>query len=163
MLTIDRLKEVLDYDPVTGIFIWKKRISIRIVVGRIAGFLDKDGYIQIGLDGGTYKAHRLAWFWTHGIWPDTDIDHKNRIVGDNRIVNLRLATRSQNNANRKRTEKNTSGFKGAYWNKKEKYWQSYIQKDNKHYYLGSFETVEDAHAAYSEAAKKMFEQFARAA
>jgi hypothetical protein len=163
MLTVERLKEVLEYDPFDGRFIWKKRISLRVLIGSVANALDKDGYIQIGIDGGKYKAHRLAWFWAHGVWPTDDIDHKNGIASDNRIDNLRLSTRSQNNANGKRPVTSTSGLKGAYWNKKQRCWQSYIQKNKKHYYLGQFKTAEEAHAAYVAGAEKMFGEFDRAA
>lgn len=162
-LTPERLREVLSYDAETGIFTWKKRISIRIVVGRVAGVPDKDGYIQIGIDGGKYKAHRLAWVYVTGGWPDGDIDHRNRVVDDNRFINLRPASRTLNNANMKKPKHNTSGLKGAYWNKKEKRWQAYIQVDKKHKYLGGYSTKEEAHAAYIVAANDSFGAYARAA
>ena len=98
-LTHERLLAALDYSPETGIFIWKISKG-RVKGGDIACCHDKDGYIRIQLDGVRYFAHRLAWFYVHGKFPEPETDHKNRIKTDNRIANLQEATRQINNKNR---------------------------------------------------------------
>src|SRR5579862_7745832 len=98
-ITPERLKEVLDYDPATGEFRWKTRLGGKAVAGRVAGYLDR-GYISIRIDRRIYMAHRLAWLWVYGVWPEGWLDHINRKKNDNRIDNLRLAEPWQNQANK---------------------------------------------------------------
>ncbi|CAH0532169.1 Phage HNH homing endonuclease (ACLAME 27) [Ralstonia phage UAM5] len=102
-------------------------------------------------------AHRLAWLYMTGKWPEQFIDHANMNKGDNRWGNLREANKSQNNANQ--PARTTSGLKGAYWSNASMSWQAKINKR----YLGSYGTAEEAHAAYMEAARERFGEFARAA
>jgi hypothetical protein len=68
-LTAERLREVLDYNPETGVFTWKVRTSIRVVAGKVAGSVGKRGYLIIGVGGRNYYAHRLAWLHMTGEWP----------------------------------------------------------------------------------------------
>ena len=141
-LTQNRLKELIDYNPDTGIFIWKPRpYYTRNGVGRIAGSLHSAGYITLFIDREQYFAHRLAWLYYYGEFPSSNIDHINRIKNDNRIVNLRLANQSQNLMNIVKHKDNTSGYKGVYWHKKAKKWavECYIQ--GKKNYLGLFELL----------------------
>lgn len=154
MLTQEKLKECLDYDQETGIFLWKiKRKSVN--PGQVAGCICSDGYICIRIDGRPYKAHRLAWLFIYGKFPNGDLDHKNRIRNDNRISNLRNATESQGMANRPGFR---NGLKGTYWNKGK--WQAHIGKDGQNIYLGRFETEQAAHDAYWAAAQELHGEFA---
>ena len=101
-LTVKHLKEVLRYEPDTGFFFWKKDLSPRIRKNDRAGSFNKlTGYRRICLDYQGFSEHRLAWFYVHGKWPASQIDHKNRNKSDNRIKNLREATTQQNAWNRK--------------------------------------------------------------
>lgn len=158
-LTQERLKGLLDYNPNDGIFTWKHVIPGKSV-GRIAGSKDKDGYIQIQVDGRIYKAHRLAYLFMNGSFPDYLIDHRNTDPSDNKWHNLRNATNSQNLANMK---VKSSGVKGIWLCKITNRWRVQIQKDYKRFYLGRFNTQEEACAAYKAAAKQLFGEFARAA
>ena len=147
MLTQQRLKELLDYDPDTGVFRWKiARQSRRI--GTVAGGTSGNGYRQIMLYGKMYKVHRLAWLFVHGEFPTGDLDHVNRDRQDNRIANLRIASKSENQWNRSLDKDNTSGFMGVSWHKKDKKWRARIQAHKKNRHLGNFDTPEEAHEAY---------------
>ena len=97
-LTHARLCELLDYDPLTGVFRWRVSRG-RVLCGDIAGCFDGNGYRAVRLDGVDYRAHRLAWFFVHAVWPVADIDHINRRRFDNRLTNLRDVSRAVNLAN----------------------------------------------------------------
>lgn len=159
-LTCERLRQVLDYDPGTGLFRW--RVSLRKgFAGRIAGTTDTGGYIIIGIDGLRYFAHRLAWMFVHGAFPPDQIDHIDRNTGNNRIANLRPATGSQNLANMAMRITNTSGKKGATWHKRAGKYQSQIKVSGRCVYLGLFNDPESANAAYAAAAKHYYGEYAR--
>ncbi|MDD1625982.1 MAG: HNH endonuclease [Methylococcaceae bacterium] len=111
MLTHAELKEWLYYNCLTGIFIWLKSFNGR--AGGIAGCLNHDGYIHIKINGKSYLAHRLAWFYTYEVWPRNKLDHRDTIRHHNWIDNLREATKKQNNQNVGLKSNNTSGFKGV--------------------------------------------------
>jgi hypothetical protein len=162
MLTAERLREVLRYDPVTGLFIRRCRAG-RKHAGEVAGSATRNGYRSICVDNGRYLAHRLAWLYMNGSWPERQIDHKDRDRSNNRWTNLRLATPSGNTANSRRRSTNTSGFKGVCWDKSRNRWAAYITVGYRHIYLGRFAAVEDAHDAYLAAAQQHFGEFARAA
>ena len=159
-ITADRVRELLEYDPATGLFEWRvARANVK--VGQRTGCLNSGGYRYIGIDNRLYKAHRLAWLYVYGRWPANDIDHINGVRDDNRIANLREATRSQNIANARGTRKNKSGFKGAYFLKRERKWLACITVCGKRQHIGLFTTAAGAHAAYVKAAKHHFGEFAR--
>lgn len=160
----ERLRSLLDYDPETGKFTWRVRTSNRVDVGRGAGCREaRDGYIYIRLDDTLYKAHRLAWLYVHGEWPIGALDHINGIPGDNRIVNLRAASPSQNSCNQRRQSNNSSGFKGVSWYKRDGKWKAHITYRGKGFHLGYFDTAEEAYAAYCAKAKELHGEFARLA
>lgn len=159
-LTQDRLHLLLSYDGETGIFTRKVRTSSRANVGDIAGWLSSEGYRFIHVGGRIYAAHRLAWLYMHGVWPE-NIDHINTQKGDNRIANLRECARSQNGANQRRKANNRSGFKGV--SALRSRWRAQIRINGELLYLGLHDTPEAAHAAYLEAADRLFGEFARAA
>ncbi len=159
-LTHKRLREVLNYDPLTGIFTWcgsKPGSQGRTVAGSTSGT-----YVRITVDDVSYRAHRLAWFWMTGSWPKEFMDHVDLNKHNNAWSNLREATKSQNHANRPALSTNKSGIKGAYFDPVRRDWQSAIRKDGKTVALGHFRTANEAHAAYCSAAKKLFGEFARA-
>lgn len=147
MLTQERLKELINYDCDSGIFTWiKKRAGINIE--KQAGCIRKDGYRLIRIDNKLDYAHRIAWFYMTGNYPENLIDHINGNRDDNRFVNLRDVTSSVNLQNRKElNSKNTiSGFAGVQKNHKK--WQAIIWLNYKRILIGSFLTKEDAHQAY---------------
>lgn len=159
-VSLDDLRDALHYSPDTGIFVWKTSRHGRCQKGMTAGKLNGHGYRQIGFEKKNFMAHRLAWAFEYGEWPNGDVDHINRDKDDNRITNLRLATQSQNNANQGMYCTNTSGFKGV--TRLRYAWQAQIQVNGKNHYLGSFRSKEDAARAYLEAAKLHFGEFANA-
>lgn len=156
-LTAARLREVISYDPETGLFYWLKT-ERRVKAGDIAGSYTQ-GYFNIQIDGKLYRSHRLAWFYVNGIWPANGLDHMNGISTDNRIANLREANQSQNMANARRSRNCKSGFKGvtAYRSR----WVATIGKFGRKKHIGVFDTPEEAHAAYLAAATNLHGEFAR--
>jgi len=143
----------LTYDPITGFFHWSVTRA-RCRYGARAGSLNTHGYLEIGVHGRRYMAHRLVWLLKYGVMPSGEIDHINGDRADNRICNLRLATRKQNAANMRGYA--SSGFKGAYYDKRRSKWFSAIGKT----FLGYFQSPEDAHAAYCMEAQERYGEFA---
>ena len=152
MITHHRLKELLSYDPDTGLF--KRSISTgRHGCHKKGAFVGchckHHGYIFIRLDGVLYRAHRLVWLYVHGEFPIADIDHINGIRHDNRLCNLRDVTRSENLQNTLKA-KGESGLRGAYTHKNGR-WRSSISVDGVEKKLGWFATAEEAHQVYTQA------------
>lgn len=166
MITAEKLREVLDYEPHTGDFTWRVALSKRVKVGARAGCVevDKAGlkYVRIGLFGRPYRAHRLAWLHVHGEWPSDLIDHISGDTLDNRICNLREANSAQNGANCRMLVSNTSGIKGVSWHRGKGRWQARINIDGKLKHLGWFREKPEAADAYRRAAEAVQGQFARA-
>jgi hypothetical protein len=150
-LTAERLREVLHYEPETGVFTWRLRRGCR-AKGSIAGATHHSGYWRIRVDEVLYNAHRLAWLYMTGEWPAEELDHINRDNADNRWANLREATRSQNGANTIRP--NPSGFRGV--KKIRGRWRATIMVQKRGIFLGYYSTPEEAHAAYTNAARTYF-------
>ncbi len=152
-LTQSRLKELLRYLPTLGIFLWQETGKGRRR-NHIAGGMNTDGYIAIRIGGRTYKAHRLAWLYVHGAWPAEEIDHLNHVRHDNRLVNLREATRRDNGRNQSLFTTNTSGVPGVRYKVQQKAWQADIKVDGRHLHLGYFPSKSEAIAARKAAEKK---------
>ena len=148
ILTQERLKELLSYDPETGVFVRIKTTSKKIKIGAVAGTLHPSGYRYIKINRKQFREHRLAWLYITGEFPPNEIDHINRIKNDNRFVNLRAATHSENAHNQGINCVNTSGYKGVYYHKRDKQWRAKIKLNNVSTYLGSFLTPEEASGAY---------------
>jgi len=155
---IDRLRQLLDYDPETGIFRWKQFRRWSAKEGDFAGYINKRGYHKISVDGVDYSAHRIAWKIFYNEEPSDIIDHVDRNKQNNKIENLRLATNQQNCMNVEVKKNNTSGVKGVYFNKKQQKWVARIGFNYNKINLGSFEKIEDAARAYKNAEKK-YHQF----
>jgi hypothetical protein len=161
----EQFRVMLDYDPDTGILTWRHRPDHPVQwnakwAGKQAGTFG-DGTVTLRIKRRPYKAHRIAWLLVHGEIPEADIDHINGDWRDNRIANLRLASRSQNNWNARLAKNNTSGFKGVTWDKKAEWWMAQIHYEKSPHFLGYFKTPEQAHDAYREAAIRLRGEFAR--
>ncbi len=152
----------LSYDPETGILRWNEsKRGRKTGKGGLAGCWG-EGRLFITINGVQCQGHLLAWVIFYGEWPSRLIDHRDMNTSNNRIDNLRLATGSENNANCRKRAHNTSGMKGVGWDKQKSKWYSKISFQRKHYWLGYFDTKDEAHAAYVSAAKKIHGEFARA-
>ena len=150
MLTQNDIKNQLHYSSETGIFTRLIAKCNSVKIGDIAGSKHIKGYLQLSVNGKPYLAHRLAWFYVHGIWPIECIDHINGIKTDNRILNLREATFTQNKHNYKKanSDNKTSKLLGVSWSKTNKSWVSQISLNNKLIYIGHFSDKHKAHEAY---------------
>ena len=154
-LTRERLRELLDYDPLTGLFVWKSDMKNGTKVGNVAGTV-RNGYIDIGVDGKQRGAHRLAFLWMTGRWPKDKVDHENGVSTDNRWKNLREANSQQNSCNAKLAKNNNSGFRGVSRHSMCSKYQARIKVCGKTYFLGLYETAEEAAQAYNGAAALCF-------
>lgn len=158
-LSLEQLQEVLHYDPETGIFRWKVSLGSRAKAGEIAGCIEKRrGYHKIRVANTRYASHRLAWLYMTGAWPAMDIDHINGIRSDNRFVNLRQATDSENRQN-SQFSRGISVFRGVSWKANCNKWQATIMLNRKQHYLGCFDDEEKAAEAYK-LARQLFHPFA---
>lgn len=153
-LTIDRLRYLLSYDELTGVFLWVHPTGPRhkMSVGDVAGCLDKRGYRLIRIDGVLHRAHILAWFYVRGVWPAHVIDHKHGVSNGNGIANLRDVPQSINTQNARGPRSNNScGVLGASYNKRDGNYSSKIKVDGRSSHLGYYATAEEAGAVYLKA------------
>ena len=153
-----RLRELLEYNPDTGVFTWRVAAHRNASSNKVAGYVGANGYRTIRVDGQGYSAHRLAWQYTHGVPPTDSIDHINGVRDDNRIANLREATQAQNTQNRKRPQ-GKNPYLGVYWYAQRNKWRAIIVLDGHSKHIGLFTTAEEARDAYL-AAKKEIHPFA---
>lgn len=162
-LSLDRVREALNYNPETGVFTWRIRVGKKVRVGSVAGSkTSKGGYVLINLDRNVALAHRLVWFYVYGEWPSEQVDHINGDRADNRLSNLRLANQSQNSCNCRLRKTNTSGYRGVSWSKEKRKWVSRIVKDHKQHVLGYFKSKDEAYYAYLQAADRLHGEYSRA-
>ena len=178
-ITQKDLKLYLRYYKTTGNFIWRKRTSNMFkskrntqeqcckiwnarFAGKIAGSKDSDGYILISINAKRYRANRLAFLYVTGKMPKTDIDHINHIPWDDSWNNLRVATRTFNNANMKKRKDNTSGYRGVSWRKSRKKWEAYGKIHKVRKSIGLFEKLTDAVFARKQWAKENFGEYLNA-
>jgi hypothetical protein len=158
-IPIDRLREMLSYDPATGVLTWLKGAG-RQRAGSVAGTVSHRGYLRVQLDGIETYAHRIAWALVTGEWID-EIDHVNG--ASNRFRNLRPASRQENQRNVRKHKDNRSGEKGVSWDCRKQKWRARIHLSGKEKFLGYFDARREAKAAYDAKAKELFGEFARAA
>jgi len=167
-LTSAYLRSRLHYNPETGVFTWlsvagndaaTKSRNAKFA-GKVAGNKTQHGYWRVYIDRIPCQAHCLAWLYVHGEWPTTDIDHIDRDRLNNRIANLRLATRAQNNANASVRKSSLSQIKGVSWDKQKGKWSARIKFGNRQTHIGYFSTKNDAATAYLAVAKIVFGEFA---
>jgi hypothetical protein len=152
------LREVLSYDPFTGLWTWSQTKGGHVVKGKIAGSLNSNGYWCIKLNSHRYAAHRLAWLWIHNVDPlSLEIDHINGDRLDNRISNLRLVDPQQNIFNSK--PYNKLKVKGV--NRWGNRYRARITYNGISRYLGLFGTIEEAANAYDAEALLLFKEHAR--
>ena len=155
VISVEKLKEFLSYNPETGVFVWIKSPVNHTKIGDTAGSPTVQKYNQIMIGGIGYKAHRLAWLYMTDKMPDDMIDHINGDRTDNRFCNLREATRRQNQQNQTKPQKgNKSGYLGVASHKSGKY-EAKISINGKIKYLGLFVTPEEAHQVYLNAKREM--------
>lgn len=155
MLTQHRLKELFYYDADLGVFTRRVSTNRSAKAETTAGTDDGAGYLRITVDKKRYRAHRLAWLFVHGAFPIVELDHINQNRSDNRIANLRVVNKSENQQNTFAPATNTSGVKGVYWNKAAKKWQAQLCVKGQLIYLGVFSCLDTAAAAYSNAVSSL--------
>jgi len=161
ILTAERLREVVEYDPATGIFTRRIRLAQRHQVGDRADFVSTGtqlkGYRRLAIDSKRYLAHRCAWLYMYGEWPERDVDHINGDRGDNRLANLRDVARRTNLENlRKPRSDNHTGYLGVIAHPGGRF-RARIQHNGKGIHIGMYATPDEAHAAYVEAKRRMHE------
>jgi hypothetical protein len=156
------IAEYIDYDPATGIFRWKKaagRQSAGANAGGIREHHPGDFYLSISLFKRMYPATHIAWVLMTGEWPSSQIDHRDHDTLNNKWINLRLATYSQNQMNRKST-KTASKYKGVYFYQQNgwKFKKPWVAQIN-HKHIGVFATAEEAARAYDAKAIELYGEF----
>jgi hypothetical protein len=147
LITQDRLKSLLTYDATTGYF-------TRIKTNTLTGRTDKTGYVRVSIGDKLCLAHRLVWLYVYGEWPADCIDHINRVRCDNRLSNLRVVSRSENQHNRSVNRNNSSGQTGVCWFSPKQKWRAYIKIRGKAKHLGWFCNFSDAVVARTNAEKQ---------
>ncbi len=156
-LTQSKLKELLQYNPGTGIFTWKVKPSGIINAGDVAGHIytsRQKQYMAIQIKRIKYAVHRLAWLYVHGDFPTDTVDHINGDGTDNRIENLRVVSLAENQKNKRRYKNSTSGTTGVNWFAPSRKWRAIIQANGMRKHLGYFEDINDAINARKQAEKE---------
>ena len=159
-VSLDEINRQLSYDPISGDLRWNINKKGPVRAEDKAGSIMVNGYRVIGINGKGYLAHRIAWFMHYGVDPvETQIDHADRNRGNNAIKNLRLATDSQNRTNTPVRAHSKLGVKGVSYRKGRNLFRARITVNSVEIHLGEFTTVEEAHAAYCHAAKRIHGEF----
>jgi hypothetical protein len=149
MLTQERLKQLLHYDPDTGVFTGN-------LTNRKVGSVSDRGYLRLNLQNRLYMAHRIAWLYMTGDFPEREIDHIDGDKLNNRWVNLRPATRKQNMENTSLFSTSTSGYRGVTWYKRNNKWGATAFHNGKRHFAGLFDTAEEAAVAAKQLRDELF-------
>lgn len=169
-LTAERLRAILDYNPESGEFTWKKRPITEFATARAcsvwnaryqgtkAGSPSSTGHVLLSIGSRKYCAHRVAWLYVNGAWPCEVIDHKDGNQANNALANLRICDQSLNNANQRLRRDSTFGMKGVC--QVGQRYAAQIHVRGKHVHLGMFDSPEQANLAYLNAARRYFGAFA---
>jgi len=155
MITQERLKQLLHYNPETGVFT-RIESNRKDRLGKQPGSRNTKGHVQIRLDGTLYVAHRLAWLYMTGKFPTNQIDHIDGDKTNNKIVNLREATNKQNQENVPLQVNNTSGYRGVSFNKPTRKFRAYVCHNRQQITLGFFKTAEEAALMAKDARDRLF-------
>lgn len=154
-ITQERLKELLLYHPETGEF--TRKICQRSMGDlSLVGCKNSQGYVQISLDDTAYLGHRLAWLYIYGEFPLLGVDHKDRNKCNNRIDNLREATKQLNSFNSGVSQANSSGYRGVGYHKPSGKFRARIMINYKDIHLGMFITALEASKAYEARLQSIF-------
>ena len=148
-LAADYVRSILGYNPDTGVIAWKVAKANNIRVGDVAGNTNNTGYMQVCIDGRRYCTHRIAWLIYYGRWPRDQLDHINGVTTDNRIVNLREASRAENMQNKASASGSTSRFVGVHWDARSGMWRAQIMIGGKKKHIGRFQKEAEAASAYA--------------
>lgn len=158
-LTAQRARELLNYDPDTGIITWRVDVGRwgRIKAGTATGSPDHNGHLRIQVDGTLYYSHRLAWLMTTGCWPTGDVDHIDGSPANNRFANLRDVPHQINTENRRRAHRNKqSGLPmGVSLDKRDGALRADITVNGRARSLGRFSDAQQAHEAYLKAKREL--------
>lgn len=141
------LDSILDYNSISGNFIWKVKPSKKVSIGDIAGTITNNGYFKIRFLGKEYLAHRLAWLSIYGDFPEGILDHIDQDKLNNSINNLREVSISENGHNTKIYSTNKSGYKNIFWDKTLNKYSVKLCKNNIKYNIGTYHTLEGAKLA----------------
>lgn len=161
--TASLVRELLEYDPATGVLRWRVFRGGSACAGSVAGTLDSHGHRQLRVEGRLYMAHQIIWLHVTGEWPEHVIDHRDNDRDNNRFGNFRPATGAVNARNRLLNKNSTSGLKGAHFEKKAGRWRGQIRVNGKAKFLGYFDDAAGAHAAYVAASREFHGEFGRVA
>ncbi len=164
-ITAEYVRDRLAYDPESGALLWKESATQQLAwnrryAGKQAGSLSAKGYYSIGLDDRRYAAHRVIWLLVHGEWPAGEVDHINGNPSDNRLANLRSATRSENVSNTRVKDGTETGLKGV--KRARRKYRAQCSVRGVCYHLGVFATPEEAKRARDAFAEKAHGEFFRA-
>lgn len=158
--SFEYLDSQIKYNPTTGLFFWKcSGQGRKVFPNKPVGNANGQGYIEISINRKKFQAHRLAWFLSKGRWPE-EVDHINHNISDNRLLNLREVTHSENQHNQKIHKNNTTGVHGVSYSKRDKKYEAHIRLNGKSIFLGYFFDLDKAKKARQEAETKYFGEFA---
>lgn len=167
LVTADRLRELLDYNPITGIFVWKRARGLNLVGVRAGCITPRGGqclnkfYYKIGVDNHRYYSHVLAYLWMTGKYPEKELDHEDGNGLNNKWSNLRLSEHAENGRHRNDLNRNnSSGYAGVSYHTGAKKWRARIMVDGKEIHIGFFNSKEDAAVARREKAVELHGCFA---
>lgn len=156
---VEELQRILAYDPLTGRLTWRAKVANRIQVGDSADYAQEGEYRNVTIKGRSYRAHRIIWKMVTGEEPQGEVDHRDLNRSNNRWLNLRDASHSDNGCNKSLYRNNTTGLTGVYPHGSVFYAQ--IKQHGRQVHLGTFRTPEAAHAAYLAAARELHGSFNR--